>query len=258
MTVQPHLKIEAKDISPHVLLPGDPARVDIIGACLDDFCILSTNREYRCGIGSYGGKRITVCSTGIGCPSTAIATEELINAGAKYLIRVGTCGGAWRSDIPTGSLIIPTASVRDEGTTVEYIPQGFPAIADREIVNALVQSSEEQNAKYAIGINRTHDAFYGSQGAIAKWGMYLKEDRWKNEETPILSSEMESAALFVVASLRNVKAGAIFAVNANPEPLKDRMNNKDIAVVTENSEEISKQAIDTMIRVALEAMLKLP
>jgi uridine phosphorylase len=258
MTLQPHLKIEEKDISPYVLLPGDPARVDIIGAYLDDFRILSTNREYRSGIGSYKGRKITICSTGIGCPSTAIAAEELINAGVKYLIRAGTCGGAWRADIPAGSLIIPSASVRDEGTTIEYIPQGFPAVADREIVNALAQSSKEQSAKYVIGINRTHDAFYGSQNAITKWGEYLKEDRWKNEETPILSSEMESAALFVIASLRGVMAGAIFAVNANPESLKDRVNGKDTAVVTESSEEISKQTIEKMIRVALEAVLKLP
>ena len=225
---------------------------------MDDFRILATNREYRCGIGSYKGKKITVCSTGIGCPSTAIATEELINIGAKYLIRVGTCGGAWRSDISAGSLIIPTASVRDEGTTVEYIPQGFPAVADREIVNALVQSSEEQNMQYFVGINRTHDAFYGAQSAITKWGMYLKEDRFKNEETPILSSEMESAALFVIASLRGVMAGAIFAVNAKPESLKDRVNGKNTAVVTESSKEVSTQTVDAMIRVALEAVLKLP
>ena len=258
MNIQPHLKITQGQISPYVLLPGDPARVDSIGTYLENFTILSNNREYRCGVGTYKGRQITVCSTGIGCPSSAIAVEELINVGAQYLIRVGTCGGAWREDIPAGSLIIPTASVRDEGTTIEYIPQGFPAVADRSIVNALVQSSDEQNANYVVGINRTHDAFYGSQSAIAKWGTYLKEERWKNEKTPILSSEMESAVLFVIASLRNVKAGAIFAVNANPESLKDRVNGKDTAVVTESSEEISRQTIDAMIRVALEAISKLP
>lgn len=258
MNQQPHLNIKKEDISPYVLLPGDPARVDRIGAYLNDFRILANNREYRCGIGSYQQKNITVCSTGIGCPSTAIAVEELINAGAQYLIRVGTCGGAWRSDIPAGSLIIPTASVRDEGTTVEYIPQGFPAVADRDIVNALVQSGNECNARCVVGINRTHDAFYGSQDAITKWGAYLKEDRWSNEETPILSSEMESAALFVIASLRKRKSGAIFAVNANPEPLKYRVYGKDMPVITQSSNEISKQTIDMMIRVALDAVTKLP
>lgn len=256
MNIQSHLKIE--NCSPYVLLPGDPARVDLIGACLDNFKIISSNREFRMGAGKYRGREITVCSTGIGCPSTAIAVEELINAGAKYLIRVGTCGGAWRADIPVSTLIIPTASVRDEGTTIEYMPLGFPAVADIEIVNALVQSGKELNARYVVGINRTHDAFYGSQNAITKWGAYLLEARWKKQETPILSSEMESAALFVVASMRDVKAGAIFAVNADPEPLKDRVSGKVMPVVTENSDEITKSTVDSMILVALEAIAKLP
>ena len=258
MNLQAHIKVNSQQISPYVLLPGDPSRVDVIGTYLDDFTILANNREFRVGIGTFRGKRITVCSTGIGCPSTAIAVEELVNAGAKYLIRVGTCGGAWRSDIPTGSLIIPTASVRDEGTTIEYIPQGFPAVANFDIVNKLILSAEKENAKYFVGINRTHDAFYGDQKSITKWGEYLLSERWKNSDTPILSSEMESSALFVIASLRNVKAGAIFAVNANPEPLKDRVNGKDTPVVTESSEEISKQTVDAMIRIALETVLKLP
>ncbi len=257
MNYQSHLKINSAQISPCVLLPGDPARVDLIGKYLENFSIISSNREFRVGVGIYKEHLITVCSTGIGCPSTAIAVEELINAGAKYLIRVGTCGGAWRADIPAGSLVIPTASVRDEGTTSEYIPQGFPAVADRDIVNALVQSGDEQDGQYFVGINRTHDAFYGSQSAIIKWGMYLKEDRWKDEETPILSSEMESATLFLIGSLRGIKTGAIFAVNANPEPLKNRVGGKNMPVIAESSEEVSKQTIDLMIRVALEAMLKL-
>ncbi|MBI5022603.1 MAG: nucleoside phosphorylase [Candidatus Magasanikbacteria bacterium] len=258
MQIQSHLKITKQQVSPYVLLPGDPNRVDMIGNYLDDFKIIANNREFRVGIGKYKGKQITVCSTGIGCPSTAIAVEELIDAGARYLIRVGTCGGAWRRDILAGTLIISTASVRDEGTTIEYIPQGFPAVADRDIINALVQSSDEQNGRYFVGINRTHDAFYGSQSAIIKWGMYLKEDRRKNEKTPILSSEMESAALFVIATLRGVKAGAIFAANANPEPLKNRVSGKNMPVIAESSEEVNKQTVDLMIRVAIEAILKLP
>ena len=258
MKLQPHIKISSKQISPYVLLPGDPARVDTIGTYLYNFTILANSREFRVGIGTFRGKRITVCSTGIGCPSTAIAVEELINAGAKYLIRVGTCGGAWRTDIRAGSLIIPTASIRDEGTTTEYIPQGFPAVADFDIVNELVRSAKKEKIKYSVGINRTHDAFYGTREAITKWGKYMQDERWKNSETPILSSEMESAVLFVIASLRNVKAGAVFAVNSNPEPLKERVLGNDISVITESNEKISKQIIDPMIRIALEAILKLP
>lgn len=249
-----HLAVEKTSVAPFVILPGDPSRVDRIGTFLDDFTILASTREFRVGNGSYKGQPVTVCSTGIGCPSTAIAVEELISAGARTLIRVGTCGGAWRSDIPLGSLIIPTASIRDEGTTLEYIPLGFPAVADPDVVNALAESARARQYPARVGINRTHDAFYGSRASITKWGEYLKDERWKNADTPILSSEMESAALFVIASLRGVKAGAVFAANADPEPLKKRVEGNDIPVVTEDDARTSEKTIDKAIQVALDAL----
>jgi len=255
--MQPHLKITKEQISPYILLPGDPGRVEIIGKFLNNFQILSSNREFTVGIGEYQGKRITICSTGIGGPSTAIATEELIAAGAKYLIRVGTCGGAWRKDIPAGSVIIPTATVRDEGTTLEYIPKEFPAVADYSLVTALANSAEQKKQKYFVGINRTHDAFYGNQSAITKWGKYLTEDRWKNNDTPILSSEMECAALFVIASLRGVKAGAILAVNSEPESLKERIQGNQLTVQTETNTNITSQTVSSIIQIALEAIYSL-
>jgi len=254
---QSHLKILAADISPYVLMPGDPARVDIIGKYFDNFRIISNNREFKVGAGNYRGVKITVCSTGIGCPSTAVATEELINAGARYLIRVGTCGGAWRADIPVGSLIIPTACVRDEGTTVEYVPRGFPAVADFNLVSALSDSARQNKFKYFIGINRTHDAFYGAQAAVKKWGGYLLDERWQKYDTPILSSEMECAALFIVASLRGVKAGAILAVNSASEPLKDRLVGVKQEVATESGSDITNITVDNMIRTALETLCSL-
>lgn len=252
--MQPHLKITEEQISEYVLLPADPGRIAVIGKFLSNFQILSSNREFTIGIGEYKGKRITVCSTGIGCPSTAIAVEELIASGAKFLIRVGTCGGAWRSEISVGSVTIPTATVRDEGTTAEYIPKEFPAVADYSVVTALVQAAEKKGQKYFVGINRTHDAFYGNQDAITKWGNYLSEVRWKNNDTPILSSEMECAALFVIASLRGVKAGAILAVNSEPESLKERIQGNQLAVQTETSSDSTNQTISSMIQIALEAI----
>ena len=252
--MQPHLKITKEQISEYVLLPGDPGRVAVIGKFLSNFQMLSSNREFTIGTGEYKGKRITVCSTGIGCPSTAIAVEELIAAGAKYLLRVGTCGGAWRSDIPAGSVIIPTATIRDEGTTVEYIPKEFPAVADYSLVTTLVQAAEQKQQQYFVGINRTHDAFYGNQNAITKWGKYLLEEKWKNNETPILSSEMECAALFVIASLRGVKAGAILAVNSEPESLKERIQGNQLAVQTETSIDITERTVSSLIQIALEGI----
>ncbi len=253
-----HLKVDPSALAPRVLMPGDPARVDEIGKKLDNFTILGQNREFRIGVGTYKSVPITVCSTGIGCPSTAIAAEELIDAGAQYLMRVGTCGGAWRSDIPLGNIIIPSASVRDEGTTNEYIPQGFPAVADRTIVNALVEASIREQQPYIVGINRTHDAYYGALSEITKWGTYLQDQRWKDSDTPIVSSDMECSALFVIASLRGVKAGAVLAVNADPEPLKDRLLGRSQTVVQTAHNPKATQVVDVMIHIALEAMVLLP
>jgi len=249
-----HLKIESKIVPKYVLLPGDSGRVDIIGKQLSDFKIINQNREFRTGIGSYKGISILVCSTGIGSPSTAIVTEELIDAGAKTLIRVGTCGGAWVKNIPNGSFIIPSASVRDEGTTIEYIPQGFPAIADSEVIMALKKSAEKNNKKYFIGINRTHDAFYGNQTSIIKWGQYLLDKKWKGYDTPIISSDMECSALFVIASLKGAKAGAILLANASPEPLIDRIKRNKQKVVTESNKKKTKDGLKEIIKIALQAI----
>ncbi len=250
--MQPHIKV--KNVPAKVLLMGDPKRVGLVGSFLEKFNIIAKNREFRLGVGIYKGKEILACSAGIGCPSTAIAVEELINAGAKTIIRIGTCGGAWRSDISAGSLIIPTSSIRDEGASLEYIPQGFPAVADIDVTNALMASADKLKFKKFVGINRTHDAFYGSQKTITKWGLYLAEKRWQKSDTPILSSEMECSILFVIASLRNVKAGAILAVNSNPEPLKERVANKKLLVITESNEKVTRKTVEKMIEVALEAM----
>ncbi|KKP59258.1 MAG: Uridine phosphorylase [Candidatus Magasanikbacteria bacterium GW2011_GWC2_34_16] len=252
--MQLHLKINNKDISPYVLLPGDLKRVNYIGKFLNDFRIIADNREFRIGVGTYQNRKITVCSTGIGGPSTAIAVEELINAGAKYLVRVGTCGGAWRKEITLGSTVIPTAAVRDEGTTDEYILKGFPAVANFDLVQKLVVSAQKNSCQYFVGINRSHDAFYGSVNSITKWGDYLLDGRWKNFDTPILSSDMECATLFVIASLKNVAAAAILAVNANPELLCERVLGKELVVATEVDEGVTKNIIDKTIQVALQAL----
>ncbi len=244
-----HIPATKADISPYVLMPGDPGRVDFIGEFLDDFKIIGQRREFRLGTGFYKGLPITVVSGGIGCPSTAIVTEELIDAGAKYIVRIGTCGGAWRQDIPEGSLVIPAASIRDEGTTLEYVPLGFPAVASPILLQALKEAGKSEQA--FIGINRTHDAFYGSLKSVTKWGEYLLEERWQDLDTPILSSEMECAALFVIASLRGVDAGAVLAVNSSPEPLRARLFNQDQEVVTETDPGLTKKILTKSISVAL-------
>ncbi len=255
MIMQPHIECAPGDIASIVLLPGDPKRVDLIGSFLDSYKNVADHREFRTITGTYQGIPVSVTSTGIGCPSTAIAVEELIACGAKTLIRVGTCGGAWLETIQPGSVIIPTASVRDEGTTIEFMPQGFPAVADIDIVSALITSAKDAGVQWHKGINRTHDAFYAPDRSVAKWGECYLDERFKNIPSPIISSEMEASALFVIASLRGVRAGAILAVDSEPTPLKAMaLREKYLPNIAYKNKDISTNAQETMIRTALGAL----
>lgn len=257
---QTHIPCSPRDISNIVLLPGDPNRAELIGTkYLSNGILVASYREFVTYTGFYKGEKISVTSTGIGSPSTAIAVEELINMGARILIRVGTCGGALKKEIKPGSLIIPNAAIREEGTTKEYLPPEFPALADADVVKALSESAQKLNVKSYIGINRTHDAYYGQSSNIKQWGSIFLNDRMKNWSYPLLSSEMECAPLFLISLLRGVKSGAVLAVNANPEPLKEIMQGK-VAFDVPVSKIRSKEAIlsiDRAIRTALEASLLL-
>ena len=162
MNRQSHILCTQKDIAPNVLLPGDPARARYIAEkFLTKARFVAQNREFTTYTGQYQNIPVTVTSTGIGSPSTAIAVEELINCGANILIRVGTCGGALKKEIQPGSIIIPTACIREEGTTQEYIPYQFPAVADFVVTQSLIQAAKKRGFSFAVGVNRTHDAFYG-------------------------------------------------------------------------------------------------
>lgn len=253
---QPHILCSQQEISKIVLLPGDPGRVKLIAEqYLKRSRFVAANREFTTYTGWYKDKKITVTSTGIGCPSTAIAVEELINIGAKTLIRVGTCGGALKKEIKAGSVIIPTACIREEGTTREYISYQFPAVADFKVVEALKKTAKGLNYRYYLGINRTHDSFYGRAQNLRQWGLPYLDPRMKEWQYPIISSEMECSALFIIALMRGVKAGAVLAVNANPEPLKEIVQGKVKFSVpkTKITTKEANASIERAITTALEA-----
>lgn len=256
-TIQPHILCSKKDIADFVLLPGDPARAELIGKkYLKKSTCIAKSREFTTYTGFYGNKRVSVTSTGIGCPSTAIAVEELINLGAKVLIRVGTCGGALKKEIKPGSIVIPTACIREEGTTREYLPYQFPAVADYRLVQTLEFAARKLNFRYFIGINRTHDAFYGQSRNIKEWGSPYLDTRMRSWDYPVISSEMECSALFLIASMRGVKAGAVLAVNSHPETLEDIVVGKQQFTIprTKIKTQEADKSIDRTIRTALEAI----
>ena len=159
----PHILCTKDDIGEIVLLPGDPGRVAMFRDMLDDFKIVSQNREYTVGTGFYEGVKITVCSTGIGAPSTEIAVIQLIALGAKALIRIGGTG-VMKEDVPCGAMVLNTGAVRMGGSSCFYAPAEYPAIASFEVVDCLKKACEELNRSYAMGICVSVGSFYHGQG----------------------------------------------------------------------------------------------
>ena len=206
-----HLQIEPGQIGEFVILPGDPGRCHLIAEHFKNPQLIAQSREYVTYTGKYKGLTVSVTSTGMGCPSAAIALEELIMSGAKYLVRLGTTG-ALQKNINLGDIIIPTAAVRLEGTSIEYIPIEFPAVADIDIIDALIGATQEKNKKSHIGIIMSHDAFY--KGSVFAGPDFLKREQvWIDSN--VLSIENESSALFTIGYLRKVKVGTILTAVAN-------------------------------------------
>lgn len=202
ITLQPHILCKQGDIAPNVILPGDPGRVLRIAKLLDSGKEISFNREFRVFTGKYKNKPITICSTGIGGPSTAIAMEELISLGAKNFIRVGSCG-ANQSKIKIGDLIISDSVVREDHTCLDYVPLQYPAIADPDIFQIMKKVSEKLKFKYYAGPTVTVDALYSPKTKEIK-------DFWMKYNT--LAQDMETGTVLTLARIKGVKAGVVLLV----------------------------------------------
>ena len=172
---QYHIQLKRGDVGKYVLLPGDPGRCEPISRLFDNPKHIATNREYVTYTGTLDGVPVSVTSTGIGCPSAAIALEELVRCGADTFIRVGTSGHIQR-DIKSGELAIITAAIRDEGTSRQYMPIEFPAIADIDLVLALQASAKKTGTTFRTGITQSKDSFYG-QHEPERMGVARDRDR---------------------------------------------------------------------------------
>jgi uridine phosphorylase len=204
MAKQPHLLVEPGDLEDVALLPGDPGRVDRIASHCDTSEVVAQNREYKIVNAEYEGRSLTICSTGIGSPSAAIAVEELAAVGVETFIRVGTTG-ALQSDIEIGDMIVATGAAKDEGTTGRYEADTLPAVPDYEVLSGLVESAERNDEDVHVGPVATDDAFYAETDA------YVND--W--EAANVLSVEMEAAAIFTLARRECLRAGAICTVDGN-------------------------------------------
>jgi len=214
---QHHIQLEKGDVGRYVLLPGDPGRCEVIAKHLDNAVHVATNREYVTYTGYLDGVKVSVTSTGIGCPSAAIAVEELVRVGADTFIRVGTSGGI-QPGTKSGDLAIVSAAIRDEGTSSHYMPMEFPAIADLEIVSALRRAAQIKGVRYRIGITQSKDSFYGEVEPERSAVSEKLLDRWRAWEIGgAICSEMEASAIFIIASMLKVRAGGIMAMHGEGE-----------------------------------------
>lgn len=208
-----HIHCKPGDVGRYVLLPGDPFRTDLIAGYFDDARLVAHNREHKTWTGTLNGVKVSVTSTGMGCPSAAIAVEELIKCGADTFIRVGTAGRVCdKAYDETLDGVINTAAVRDEGTTIHYIPIEYPAVADRHVVDALARAAKKLGYNFAEGITQSKDSFYGQHEPETMPAEGRLKERWEAwRRGNVMSSEMESAAIFVISSIRGCRASSIMA-----------------------------------------------
>ena len=240
-----HINLKKGDVGEYVILPGDPKRCEKIAKYFDDAKLIADSREFVTYTGYLDGVKVSVVSTGIGGPSASICMEELCNIGAHTFIRVGTSGGM-AIDVKGGDVVVATGAIRMEGTSKEYAPIEFPAVANIDVVNALIDACKDLKTDYHVGVVECKDSFYGQHNPellpygsqlLEKWNAWLKLDT--------KASEMESAALFIVAQYRKVRCGSCFLVVANQEREKNGLDNPQV------------HDTDKAIKVGIEALRKL-
>ena len=214
---QYHINCVEGDVGHYVLLPGDPGRCEAIAQHFDNPVHIGMNREYNVWTGYLLGEKVSVCSTGIGGPSAAIAMEELVKLGAHTFIRVGTCGGI-DLDVLPGDVVVATGSIRFEHTSLEYAPIEFPAVANFDVASALKKASEELGYRTHTGVCQCKDSFYGQHSPEKSPVYYELLQKWESwKRLGVKASEMESAALYVVAAALGVRCGACFHAVWNQE-----------------------------------------
>lgn len=203
--VQYHIRCKTGDVGKYVLLPGDPGRIDLIAELLDEVKEVAYNREHRTITGFYKGIKVSATSTGMGCPSAAIAVEELGRIGATHFIRVGSTA-AMQDYIKRGELIIASGAHPLDGATRHYVDgDPFSCVASYEVVSALVEASRSLGAKYHVGPVLVHDAFYNEKETFL--------NTWRDRN--VLTVEMESSVIYAIAMLRGYSAGTVLLAGDN-------------------------------------------
>ena len=243
--MQFHIRCKEGDVGRYVFLPGDPGRCEAIAKHFDNPVHVGMNREYNIYTGTLLGEKVSVCSTGIGGPSASIAMEELVAIGADTFIRVGTCGGIDLNVLP-GDVVVATGAIRYEHTSMEYAPLEFPAVSDFDIAMALKQAGEDLGFRVHTGVVQCKDSFYGQHAPHNSPVYYELEQKWESwKRLGVKASEMESAALFVVAAALGVRCGSCFHAVWNQEREKLGMT----MPMTEDTSGAIRVGIEAMKRI---------
>lgn len=242
-----HIKCHYGEVGEYCLLPGDPARCEKIAQYFDDPKFLISNREFTIWTGKIEGKLVSVCSTGIGGPSSAIAVEELAACGVKTFIRIGTCGGI-ALPVCSGDTVIASGAVRQDGTSHEYAPPEFPAVANFFVTKAIVEAAEEMGVPYHVGVVQSKDSFYGQHSPNRMPTASALNEKWEAwKRLNVLASEMESSTIYTVAASLGLRAGSLFHVIWNQERAAAGLDGK----------EAEKHDTDRSVRIAVEAIRRL-
>lgn len=242
-----HIQVAPGEVGRYVTMPGDPKRCAKIAEYFENPVLVADNREYVTYTGTLDGVKVSVTSTGIGGPSAAIAMEELYRCGADTFVRIGTCGGM-QPEVKSGDVVVATGAIRMEGTSREFAPMEFPAVADLTVTNALVDAAKQKGYPFHAGVVQCKDSFYGQHEPETKPVSYELINKWEAwKRLGCLASEMESAALFVVASYLHVRAGSCFLVVANQEREKLGLENP-VVHDTDMAIQVAVEAIRKLIR----------
>ena len=244
--MQYHIHCKEGDVGRYCFLPGDPGRCESIAQHFDNPVHIGMNREYNIWTGTLLGEKVSVCSTGIGGPSAAIAMEELVKIGADTFVRVGTCGGI-HLDVKPGDVVVATGAIRFEHTSMEYAPIEFPAVPDLDVTNCLAQATKKLGLPLHTGVVQCKDSFYGQHSPEASPVYYELKAKWESwKRLGVKASEMESAALFVVAAALGCRSGSCFHAIWNQEREAAGLDQK-MSEDTSNSVKVAVEALKLLI-----------
>ena len=246
-----HVNLAKGEVGRYAIIPGDPDRCELIAAHLDNPRLVTRKREFTTWEGTLEGEKVTVTSTGICCPSTAICVEELHKCGADTFIRVGTCASTC-ADVQCGDIVVASGSVRMDGTSLHYLPLEYPAVPSYQLLKRLEESSTALGYHTVVGVSITKDSFYTqtepetkpvSDELISRWRSYVRGGA--------VCTSMEESILFLVGTSLGVRTGSVLVSATNFDGSVSRRNSADV-YPTNSIQKPIQVAIEALRRVILE------